>query len=117
MQAQTADVTACMTAGNRIATPFDVRWHARTSCTLFGLSCPAANDQLDGIELMVTLVPNNPDTTLRPGNGCITSSPNYWYGTNSPECALLKVDAPFASGVARAAGACRSRARCTRRRR
>ena len=96
MQAQSVDVTSCMTATNRIASTFDVRWHARSSCFI---SCSVATDQLDGIELMVTLVPTNPDTTLRPAYGCITSSPNYWYGTNSPECALLKVDAPFASVV------------------
>ena len=96
MQAQSVDVTSCMTAANRIASTFDVRWHARSSCFI---SCSVATDQLDGIELMVTLVPTNPDTTLRPAYGCITSSPNYWYGTNSPECALLKVDAPFASVV------------------
>ena len=88
-----------MTAGNRIATPFDVRWHAAHELHALRSLVPGRNDQLDGIELVVTLVPDNPDTTLRPANGCITSSPNYWYGTNSPDCALLKVDAPFASGV------------------
>ena len=102
MQAQTVDVTPCMTAANRIASPFDVKWHAKSSCFFF--SCPAANDQLDGIEFVVTLLPDNPDTALRPASGCMTSSPDYWYGTNSPECALLKVDAPFLSGISERRG-------------
>jgi hypothetical protein len=97
LQAQVIDVTSCMTNGNRIGSQFDVRWHARASCSIF--TCPDGNDQLDGIELVVTLSPTNPDTTLRPANGCAVVSPNFWYGTSSPDCALLKADSPFWSGV------------------
>jgi hypothetical protein len=91
------DVTSCLTASNRIGSQLDVKWHARWSCFLF--SCDSRHDELDGIEFVVTLAPTNPDTTLRPENGCIVDSPNYYYGNNSPDCALLKVDAPWFTSV------------------
>ena len=91
LQTRTYDVTSCMTAGNRIGSSFDVRWHAKTSC-LFSCS---ANDQLDGIEVIVTLAPNDPNTHLRPASGCVTVSPNYAEGASDPDCALLKVDGSF----------------------
>jgi hypothetical protein len=90
-QARTYDVTSCLTTGNRIAGAFDVKWLAKGTGSCSGTACP----QLDGIELIVTLDPTDPDTTLRPQNSCITSSPNLWYGVSSPDCSLLRVDAPF----------------------
>jgi hypothetical protein len=86
------DVTPCMTASNHLASAYDVKWNvgsASGSCS--GVTCP----QLDGIELIVTLQPTDPNTTLRPQYGCITVSANFWYGVAAPDCALLKVDAPF----------------------
>ena len=96
-QAQTVPVTGCMTTGNRIASPFDVRWHAQARCSIF--SCPTVDDQLDGIEFEVMLAPDDPNRSLRPASGCVTDSPNYWYGAMSNDCALLKVDAPFWTGA------------------
>jgi hypothetical protein len=84
LQTQTYDVTSCMTAGNRIGSNFDVRWRAGEGSV-----------QLDGIEVVVTLAPTNPDTTLRPASGCITVSPNYAEGASDPDCALVKVDGSF----------------------
>ncbi len=75
--------STCMTAAH-LANPFDIRW-----------TSVGGSSQLDGIELIVTLEPTNPDTTLRPQSGCITSSPNLWYAVSAPDCALIKVDAPF----------------------
>lgn len=90
-QAQTFDVSSCMKASNRIGSAYDVKWSAMGSGSCSGVTCP----QLDGIELIVTLQPTDPNTTLRPQNGCITDSANFWYGVSAPDCALLKVDAPF----------------------
>lgn len=86
LQAQTYDVTSCMTAGNRIGSTFDVRWNANND--------PA---QLDGIEIIVTLAPTDPNAMLRPASGCITVSPNYAEGASDPDCALVKVDDSFSS--------------------
>lgn len=90
-QAQTYDVSSCMQASNHIASAYDVKWSARGSGSCSGATCP----QLDGIEFIVTLSPTDPNTTLRPQKGCLTKSPNFWYGISAPDCALLKVDAPF----------------------
>ncbi|MGZ7027172.1 MAG: hypothetical protein ACXVJ4_16710 [Acidimicrobiia bacterium] len=86
------DVTSCLTTGNRINSQFDVKWHARWSCFF---SCDARHDELDGIEFVVTLAPTDPNASLRPQNGCIVDSPNYYFGSNANDCALLKVDAPW----------------------
>lgn len=90
-QAQSYDVTSCMTSGNKLASAYDVKWSAKGSGSCSGSTCP----QLDGVEFIVTLAPTNPDTTLRPQNGCITASANLWYGESSPDCSVLRVDAPF----------------------
>ena len=91
-QAQIFDVTTCMMAGNRIASPYDVKWSAGASGTCSGATCP----KLDGIEFIVTLKPDRtPTPPCGPQNGCITDSPNHWYGIGAPDCALLGVDAPF----------------------
>lgn len=53
-------------------------------------------DQLEGIELDVTLVPQ--DTTnsaaplLVPESGCIVAHPNYFAGQGKPDCAVVKAD-------------------------
>ena len=96
MQARVIDVTTCMTNGGYINSQFDVRWTARTLC-IFG-AC-SANDQLDGIELIITLNPTDPNTTLRPANGCTVESPNYWYGISDLDCALMAADSPFWSAL------------------
>jgi hypothetical protein len=90
-QAQSYDVTSCLTTSNRLQSAFEVKWLAKGTGSCSGATCP----QLDGIELIVTLDPTDPNTTLRPQNGCIVSSPNLWYGVSSPDCSLLRVDAPF----------------------
>ncbi len=90
-QAQVFDVSTCMKASNHYASAYDVKWSARGSGSCSGSTCP----QLDGIELIVTIKPIDPNTTLRPQSGCVTGSPNFWYGVGAPDCALLKVDAPF----------------------
>jgi len=99
-QGQVRDVTQCMLNGGYLNSQFDVRWTARATC---GFGCNE-NDQLDGIELIITLAPTDPDTTLRPANGCVVNSPNFWYGASSPDCALLKTDAPFWDAVSQRRG-------------
>lgn len=93
LQTQTYDVTSCMTASNRIGSAFNVTWHAKTACDGHG-SC-TGNDQLDGVEIIVTLAPTDPNAKLRPASGCITVSPNYAEGASDPDCALVKVDGSF----------------------
>ena len=44
--------------------------------------------------MIVTLTPDAPNQTLRPASGCMTVSPNYWWGVGSPDCALVRVDGP-----------------------
>ncbi len=90
-QAQTYDVSSCMKASNRIASAYDVKWSAKGSGSCSGATCP----QLDGIEFIVTLAPTDPNASLRPQNGCLTISANFWYGVSAPDCALMRVDAPF----------------------
>jgi hypothetical protein len=95
-QAREFDVSACM--GSHIGTAYDVRWNAgAVSGTCSPSPCPAP--QLDGIELIATLAPTNPNTTLRPQRGCITGSPNLWYGASTPDCSLLRVDASVVEGL------------------
>jgi hypothetical protein len=83
VQSRTFDVTSCLTASNRIGSPFRVLWTAG-----------ANNAKLDGVEFMITLSPNDPNANLRPQSGCITVSPNLWYGYGSPDCAVIRVDGP-----------------------
>jgi hypothetical protein len=97
LRAVTIDVTSCVASGNRLNDGFDLTWDAGA-----GASCTAGDGtagngdcpELDGVEALVTLTPNNPLTTLRPASGCATVSPNYRYGVGSPDCALLRVDGP-----------------------
>lgn len=99
LKAVTIDVTACVNSGNRLANGFDLVWDAGAGT---GVACTAGDGtagngdcpELDGVESIVTLTPNNANTTLRPAAGCATVSPNYWYGVGSPDCALLRVDGP-----------------------
>lgn len=91
MQAQVYDETSCFTASNRIGTSFDVKWHAK------GSGSGTLTEQLDGIEIIVTLAPTDPNAKLRPASGCITVSPNYAEGASAPDCALVKVDGSFTS--------------------
>jgi hypothetical protein len=85
VQTKLVDVTACLTASNRLGGPFQVRWQAG------GTGAP----RLDGVEFIVTLAPTNENTHLRPQHGCITASPNLWYGTGSPDCSVVRVDGPI----------------------
>ena len=63
MQAQTYDESACLTTA-RLASTFDIKWHAKANC---GSGTCTANEQLDGIEVIVTLTPTDPNAKLRPG--------------------------------------------------
>jgi hypothetical protein len=91
LQTQTYDASACLTT-SRIASTFDVVWHAKSDC---GSGTCSFNDQLDGIEIIITLAPTDPNAKLRPASGCITVSPNYAEGASDPDCALVKVDGSF----------------------
>jgi hypothetical protein len=69
-----------------------VRWTAGNS----------GSPKLDGVELIVTLSPNDPNTTLRPQNGCIVASPDYWFGMgqgSSADCSMLRVDSRFETPI------------------
>jgi Tfp pilus assembly protein PilX len=92
VETKTVDVTACLTASNRLSNAFDVRWTAGSS----------GSPKLDGIEFIVTLSPNDPNTTLRPQNNCIVASPDYWFGMgqgSSPDCAMVRVDSRFETPI------------------
>jgi hypothetical protein len=92
VETKTSDVTSCLTASNRLSNAFDVRWTAGSSGT----------PKLDGVEFIVTLSPNDPNTTLRPQNSCVTASPDYWFGMgqgSSPDCAMVRVDSRFETPI------------------
>jgi hypothetical protein len=91
LQAAVYDTSPCLTS-SRITSSFDVLWRAKADCG--GYSC-SASGQLDGIEIIVTLAPTDPNAKLRPASGCITASPNYAEGASDPDCALIKVDGSF----------------------
>jgi hypothetical protein len=89
------DVTSCINSGGRLTGGFTLDYAAGgstgTGCTTgAGGNCPA----LDGVEMIVTLTPDNPNTTQRPASGCLTVSPNLWYGTGTPDCSVVRVDGP-----------------------
>ncbi len=92
------DLTSCLKGS--IGNPFDVTWCAggssSTSCT-GATTCP----QLDGMQVIISLglASTSNQNVLIPENGCITASPNYWYGTGSPDCAVLRSDATFSTDL------------------
>jgi hypothetical protein len=94
-QANGYDVTSCLKPS--IGSQFDVTWNARGSGSCSGSSCP----QLDGIQVVIDLGLANAanQSYLIPENGCITSSANFWYGTGSPDCAVLRSDATFSTSL------------------
>lgn len=76
--------SSCLTS-SRLGSAFAVRWTAGNS----------GSPKLDGVEFIVTLSPDDPNATLRPENGCVTASPDYWFGMgqgSSADCAVLRVD-------------------------
>lgn len=87
VQTKSVDVTACLTASNRLANAFNVKWTAGNS----------GSPKLDGVEFIITLAPSNgnENTQLRPASGCITASPNLWYGVGTPDCSVVRVDGPI----------------------
>jgi len=92
VQTKVIDVTSCMTTSNRLGSAFRVRWTAGAS----------GAPKLDGVEFIITLAPTDPNTTLRPQNGCVTASPNYWFGAGqgvSQDCAMLRVDSRFTTPI------------------
>jgi hypothetical protein len=92
VQTQITDVTACLNTGGRLGSAFKVKWTAG----------PTGTPKLDGVEFVVTLTPSNADATLRPQNGCITASPNYWYGMASGvslDCSVVRVDSRFQTPI------------------
>ena len=87
VQSFTVDVTGCLTTSNRLGSAFNLKWTAGSS----------GSPKLDGVEFITTLTPNDPNSTLRPENGCTTVSPNLWYGTGTPDCSVVRVDGPIDS--------------------
>lgn len=93
-----ADVTNCFRVNNldpnspvdvaRLKN-FQVDWVARDECTIFACSY---TDELDGIELYITLEPTSPTAqTSLPGSGCVVGLPNYAGGGGSRDnCAVMK---------------------------
>lgn len=103
MQANEYPVTSCLSGS--IGNPFDITWNANGSGSCSGATCP----QLDGFQVIITLGLSNTATDanqryLVPASGCVTASPNLWYGTGSPDCSLLKVDSSFSSTVSTSRG-------------
>jgi len=89
-----ADVTDCFRDGpsgpvdlDRLKN-FEVDWVARSNCLVL---C-SVTDELDGVELHITLRPVGSATpTWLPGSGCIVGLPNYANGGGPrPNCALMK---------------------------
>jgi hypothetical protein len=67
---------------------------ARAACVLW--ICSSASDQLEGLELDITLEPTaaNANTPmLIPQSGCTVAYPNYESGAGGPDCAVIKADA------------------------
>jgi hypothetical protein len=93
MRTKTYDLTGCLKPS--IGSAFDVKWNAR------GGSCSAlACQQLDGVQVIVTLGLANVSNqnVLIPESGCVTASPNYWYGVSS-DCAVLRADSTYSTDV------------------
>ncbi len=83
-QYETKDVTSCFSAGGALGAGITATF---TSATGLG------TEQLDGIELDVTLAPASPSSQVFvPESGCITALPNFWDGMNNPDCAVWKWD-------------------------
>ena len=98
LQDNTYDKTACLASA--LGSAFDITWTAGTGGSCSGATCP----QLDGFQVIITLGLSTPGTAagqrvLLPESGCITASANYWYGTGSPDCALLRSDATFSTDL------------------
>ncbi|MFV0318559.1 MAG: hypothetical protein ACK5O2_16555 [Microthrixaceae bacterium] len=50
-------------------------------------------DQLDGVELDVTIEPVSTSVPmLRPQSGCVVAHPNYTGGESEPDCAVIRAD-------------------------
>lgn len=66
-----------------------LRWAARGYASFWDEFA----DTLDGLELNVTLVPNDTSKPwLIPQSGCITAFPNYNAGEGQPDCAIVRAD-------------------------
>lgn len=72
------------------------RWVGRIRClSNLGIrTCAGSNwDQLDGVELDVTIAPNSSSVPmLRPQSGCIVAHPNYFGGAGEPDCAVVRAN-------------------------
>ncbi|MCU1356441.1 MAG: hypothetical protein JWM89_1859 [Acidimicrobiales bacterium] len=88
LQVFAVDITKCFTTDGSALNHFAVNWWAREYC-LFG--CPRFTDQLDGIEITVTLKSTIPSDE-HPADGCIIDVPNYNDGLGEADCAVLKSD-------------------------
>ena len=72
-------------------------WAARALCPVWVCSPAGAGadymDDLDGIELEITLRPANTSVArLLPSSGCVIAYPNYGGGEGRPDCAILRAD-------------------------
>ena len=84
-------------AGALAAGTQDFTFKPRMTCILAVVvfTCGESRDQLEGIELDITLEPTaaNANTPmLIPQSGCITAHPNYEAGASGPDCAMVKAD-------------------------
>lgn len=88
-----------------LSSNFDLQFQAKGSGSCSGAACP----QLDGFQVVITTGLSSSGTAagqrvLVPASGCVTASPNLWYGTGSPDCALLKADSSFSTSVSTSRG-------------
>lgn len=63
-------------------------YHARCAFWCVG----GSYDLFDGIKYQVTLAPAGSAAVALPQTGCIVAHPNYGYGGNSPDCAVIRSD-------------------------
>lgn len=93
------DVTGCVTQA-QLTSGVTATWESHTDhryiCvfSICGNWNKSNSEQLDGIELLVGLEQKAGDNTMVPvpQRGCIVSYPNYWEGSGTPDCALVKAD-------------------------
>jgi hypothetical protein len=75
---------------NSIANTSGVTSNPVQTKTIDVTTCLTASNRLGS-----ALTPTDPNANLRPESGCITASPNVWYGDGTPDCSVVRVDGPI----------------------
>ncbi|MCU1497428.1 MAG: hypothetical protein JWM47_1381 [Acidimicrobiales bacterium] len=87
------DVTGCF-SDSQLASGVGVTWVAKAQriCGFWICGPGSYTDQLDGVELLISLQQNGASQTVVPASGCTVAYPNYWEGAGAPDCAIVRAD-------------------------